>query len=102
MAKETCLGVVDVFLLKPFNEDLFFETIKKYDHVITLEEGFIHKGGLDSLVSNTLDKRDSYLKLRRLGFGEGYVFDMGSREHLHKLHNLDEESIIRTVKECLR
>ena len=93
------VGIVDIFILKPVNEKLLYETLKKYEFIITIEEAFINSGGLDSLISKVFFDNQSSLKLKRLGFNDKYVFDLGSRDHLHRLHNLDEESIIRTVKE---
>ncbi len=96
------VGVVDIFLLKPLDEGLFFETINKYKCIITLEEGFINKGGLDSLVSCVLDSKDSNIRLKRMGFEDAYVFDIGSRDYLHKLNKLDEESIIKNIKKMIK
>lgn len=96
------IGIIDTFLLKPLNENLFFESITGYKHVITLEEAFINKGGLDSLVSGILDKKNSNIKLKRMGFKDAYVFDIGSRDYLHKLNNLDEKSFIKIIKEILK
>lgn len=95
------IGVIDFFVLKPFNEELLFKLLNQYRGVITLEEAFINKGGLDSLVSSVLDRRNSYLRVKRMGFEDAYVFDMGSRDHLHKLNNLDEESIIKFIEDFL-
>src|SRR3989338_4123118 len=95
------IGVIDIFLLKPFNEDLFFELTSGYDCLITIEEAFINKGGLDSLISCALDRRNSNIRLKRIGIEDTYLFEMGNREHLHKLNKLDEESIIQTVKDVL-
>lgn len=102
MDRNISIGVIDVFLLKPLSEELFFESLSKYKCVITLEEAYINKGGLDSLVASILDRENSHIRLKRLGFKDFYVFDMGSREHLHKLNNLDEGSIIKTIEECQR
>ena|SRR3990170_2691807 len=96
------IGVIDVFLLKPFHGDLFLKLIDRYDYLITLEEAFINKGGLDSLVSCILDRKNSNIRLKRIGIEDVYTFDMGSREHLHTLNRLDEESIMRTVKNILK
>lgn len=93
------VGVIDVFLLKPLNEELLFDSIKKYDYIISLEEGFINSGGLDSLVSKILYDHESNIKLKRMGFKDKYVFDLGRRDYLHELNNLDEKSIIKAVKE---
>lgn len=92
------MGLIDVYMLKPFNEDAFFGVIEDYTHVITIEEAFINKGGLDGLVSKILGNHNSTIKHNRMGFGDAYVFDVGNRAYLHKLHNLDTESIADSVK----
>jgi transketolase len=103
MEKENIhVGVIDIFLLKPFSENLFFNLIKKYDCVITLEEAFINKGGLDSLVSCILNDNNSNMKMRKMGVEDRYIFESGSREYLHKMNKMDEDSIIRNIKEMLK
>lgn len=87
------VGVIDVFLLRPINEDLFYETSKRYQSMITLEEAFIHKGGLDSLVADILTTRGSGIRLAKMGFEDAYIFNVGSRDYLHKINKIDEESI---------
>ncbi len=98
MLKEYKIGVIDIFLLRPFNDNLFFNIISKYRYVITIEEAFINKGGLDGLVSSILDRKNSDIKLIRIGFEDKYVFDIGGRNYLHMLNNLDENSIIKVIK----
>lgn len=95
------VGVIDAFLLKPVNEVLLFNAIKQYKCIITLEEAFINKGGLDSLVSCILNSKNSNIRLRRMGFEDAFVFDIGSRDYLHKLNNLDEDGIIKNIKKIL-
>lgn len=97
------IGVVDIFLLKPLNEDLFFDAIKRYKWVVTLEEAFINKGGLDSLISSILDRNDieNSIRSKRLGFKDTYIFDIGDREYLHKLYGLDNDNIIKIIKKVL-
>jgi transketolase len=92
------VGLIDVFMIKPVDENQLFEAIKKYNFVVTIEEGFIKKGGLDSLIDGILTDRDSSIKLRRLGFSDDYVFDIGHRESLHKMKGLSEASIIENIK----
>ncbi|MCX9014270.1 MAG: hypothetical protein OIN89_05695 [Candidatus Methanoperedens sp.] len=96
------VGVIDIFLIKPFKEDIFFESIKQYRNLITLEEGFINKGGLDSLISGILENKKSKIILKRMGFGDSYTFEIGSRDYLHKLNNLDEDTIIENIKQILK
>jgi len=95
------VGVIDVFMLKPLSEVLLFNALKNYRYIITLEEGFINKGGLGSIVSEILTSRKAEVKLKSLGFSDAYVFEIGSRDYLHKLHKLDEESITMNIKKIL-
>ena len=92
------VGVLDVFLLKPVDENSLFEALKKYEYIITIEEAFINSGGLDSLISKILSDHQSSIKLKRLGINDKHVFEVGDRNYLHKLNNLDEESIIKIIK----
>lgn len=87
------IGVIDVFLLRPLDEKLLFKALNKYKFVITLEEAFINKGGLDSLIASILNKNNSSIKLSSFGFSDSYIFEIGNREYLHKLNKLDDVSI---------
>ena len=95
-------GVVDVFLLKPLNEELLYKTLSKYRHVVTMEEAFINKGSLDCIVADILRNYKSSAELIKLGFGDRYVFEVGNREYLHKLNGLDEESIYKKVRKIVK
>lgn len=96
------IGVIDVFLIKPLSEALFMKVVEKYQAVITLEEGFINNGGLDSLVLQLINQRGKGAKFKNIGFAGRYVFDIGSRDYLHKLNKLDENAIIKNIKALLR
>lgn len=96
------IGVIDVFVIKPMQEDLFFQALSRYKHIVTIEEAFINKGGLDSLVMGILNERGASIRLANKGFKDSYVFDIGSREYLHKLNNIDEKGIVEDVKGLLK
>lgn len=91
-------GFIDVFLLSFLDEKRLFNVLKDYAFVITMEEAFINKGGLDSLIASILDKNDSGIRLTRIGFNDRHVFDLGTRERLHQLNNIDEDSVIKKIK----
>ncbi|MCC6346060.1 MAG: transketolase [Nitrospirales bacterium] len=91
-------GVVDVFMLKPLDGELLYKSVGKYSHIATMEESFIDKGSLDSIVAEVLRSSRSQADLTKLGFGDRYVFEVGNREHLHKVNGLDEATIVRTLK----
>jgi transketolase len=97
--KDRKIGVIDMYILKPVDEGLLFNTLKRYKCIITIEEAFINKGGLDSLISNTINRRNAGIKLVNLGFDDKYIFKFGNRDFLSSLSNFGEEDIIRVIKE---
>lgn len=97
-AENINIGVFDIFLLKPLNADSLLEALSKYEHVITLEEAFINKGGLDSLISAILGNKGQNKRLIRMGFNDRYVFEVGDRQYLHKRNNLDEGAIVSNIR----
>jgi transketolase len=72
--------------------------LKKYRQVVTIEEGFIRKGGLDGIIADLAASGKLSLRVKSLGFEDAYVFDIGSREYLHALHHLDEPGIVNHIK----
>lgn len=95
------VGVIDVFFLKPINIDLLYNAIKNYKYIITIEEGFINKGGLDTIIANILMNKKEDIQLIRMGFDDTYVLEVGNRIHLHKKYGLDKENIVKTVHQCI-
>ena len=91
-------GVVDQFFLKPFNEEGLLEILRQYRHVVTMEESFINKGGLDTIIEHLCFSNRLFIGMTKLGFADKYVFDVGNREHLYKVNNLDMKSILETIK----
>lgn len=89
------IGLIDIFLLRPLDEKQLLKVISGYKTILTLEEGFINKGGLDSLISSIVSRNKLKIRQERLGFGDNYSFEVGSRDYLHKLYGLDESGIVK-------
>lgn len=94
-------GVVDVFMLKPLDEEALSQTLKKYDRLLTLEEAFIGKGGLDGLIASLLNRRGLKPRVKSMGFEDEYVFEMGGRAYLHKKLGLEKEHIMEKVRNLM-
>jgi transketolase len=90
-------GVIDLFMLKPLSESKLADAIRGYTHIVTMEESFIQKGSLDTIVGDILQGSGSEAVLTRCGFSDNYVFSVGNREHLHAVNGLDEDTIIATI-----
>lgn len=96
------VGVIDVTRLKPLQDAALFKALARYDQVVTLEEGFIGGGGLDTLISGILTDRASGIRLERVGFSDKFIFELGPRAYLHSLVGLDEPSVSRMVAKLNR
>ncbi|WP_298438378.1 transketolase C-terminal domain-containing protein [Geobacter sp.] len=91
------VGVVDLFLLKPANTGKLRQTLLKYRHIVTAEEGFVGNGGLDSLVAQLLNEDRRSVTLDHIGFNDRYVFELGTRDYLHARNGMDESAIMAAV-----
>jgi len=92
------IGLVDIFTMKRLNKNNLFSVLKNYRWIITLEEGFIGSGGLDGLIADLLSEKDSLIRLKKLGFKKGYVFENGDRLQLHRMNKIDGKSIKKIVE----
>ena len=102
LAEGIDIAVMDSFLLKPMNVQKLKEAIDGYRYVITLEESFVGKAGLDGMISGMIRKENLPSRFLGLGFSDKYVFDVGDREYLHSVNGLSIESISNTIKDFLR
>lgn len=92
------VGVIDMFKLKHFDSDKLMNILSRYQHLITIEEGFIGGGGLDAAISTLLTDNRSTITLDRLGFNDSYVFELGTRDQLHGLSNMDNQAIADRIR----
>lgn len=90
------VGVIDLYRLKPINEELLIKIICNSKQLITLEENSI-VGGIGSIVSELLVSRDNYIPLKRIALEDKQYFDNGNRQWLHEYYKLDISSIVRVI-----
>lgn len=92
------VGLIDLILLKGYNEELLTSKLKKYKKIITMEEGFIGKGGLDSIINHLIVKNQFNIKVKNMGLQDKYIFHIGSREYLHGKNGVDEKGVIEQIE----
>lgn len=91
------VGVIDVYRLKPVSEELLVDIIGRYKKIITLEEGFVDNGGLDSIVMKTIARNRLDCIVKCLGFKDAYAFDIGGRESIYEKHGLGDAAVMQAV-----
>lgn len=91
------ISVVDLFLLHPINEKKLLHIIKKYKKIVILDENTFN-GGISSIISSLMIKNSVIRKTKFICLPNEHCFSYGSRAWLHKNFNLDEESILKSLK----
>lgn len=95
-------AVVNVSIVKPFNEEEFLKKIKKSRLLVTVEEHNV-QGGLGGILSEVMTKNGIGKRLVRIGlndaFAEGYSND---QKILRKQNRLDAESIVKEIVEVFQ
>lgn len=94
-------GIVDLYRLKPVNEDLLLAAIRLTPRVVTLEEQSI-VGGVGSIISEILADRGVNLSLKRIGIADKSCTGYGDRDWMHSHFGLDVDSITRTIREWMQ
>ena len=94
----TEIGVVDMFRLKDPDRGKLKGCLAGYRKLVTLEEGFIWRGGLDSLVASLDLDTQTPRQLHPVGFDDSYVFEVGDRKHLHEVAGLGVDAIAGQVR----
>jgi len=78
------VGVVDLFDIANFNDGAMISLLKDYKGLVTMEEGFRGRGGVDSMMFEFIARHHLNLSLLNLGVEGGYRFELGSRQELHE------------------
>ena len=92
------VGVIDLFSLSCFSTKELIDVLQPYAGIVTLEEGFQGRGGLDALISTFAARHNLSARLLMIGVEGSYRFDLGSREYLHKNVGIDVGSVFERVK----
>lgn len=89
-------GVVDLYRIKPLNEELLLKAVKKSGRILSIEENFV-SSGVGSILSSFITEQHSDIKLKHIGIPNRYLPPGRSRETLQRLCGLDVDSIVRTT-----
>ena len=60
------------------------EELRHYQTVVSMEEGFAGRGGLDALLYEFMGRNEIDVRLINIGVEGGYRFELGTRAELHE------------------
>ncbi len=89
----------DMRFVKPIDEELLHNIFKKFNKIITLEDGTV-VGGLGSAVLEFMSKNNYTAKVVRLGIPDKFI-EHGTQQELYKECGYDAESIYQEIKRIL-
>ncbi len=89
-------ALYNMIFIKPLDEDLLREIGKKFNRVITVEDG-VKNGGFGSAITEFFNDNDIPMIVKRLGLPDKFV-EHGTPEELYALCGLDKDSIKEEIK----
>lgn len=88
-------AIYDMRFAKPLDEEMLHEVFKKFDKVITVEDGCL-QGGFGSAVIEFMSDHGYTSRIKRLGIPDE-VIEHGSQDELQKLCGFDPEGIYQAT-----
>jgi 1-deoxy-D-xylulose-5-phosphate synthase len=83
--------------LKPLDEDILHEVGQKFKRIVTVEDG-VRTGGLGTAVLEWMSDHGYSPSITRLSLPDNFV-EHGTVDELQKIVGIDEQSIIKAIKE---
>lgn len=90
----------DMRFLKPLDEEMLHEIGKKFDRIVTVEDGVI-QGGFGSAVLEFMADNNYTIQIKRIGIPDSFI-EHGTPEELHHMLGLDREGITNTILSDLK
>jgi len=91
------VGVIDLFDLSKFDETKLNAEFSTYHGVVTMEEGFSGRGGLDAMMFDHIARHGLTLPMLNIGVTGGYRFEIGERQTLHEQVGIGVQAVVDKV-----
>lgn len=92
------VGVIDLFDLARFSAPELQQALQGYHGIVSLEEGFRGRGGMDSLLFEFIARRGLPTKMLNLGVEGAYRFELGTRSELHEKVGIGLQAVLNSVR----
>ncbi len=95
----TEIGHFNMRFVKPLDVDMLHKIFKKYDKLITIEDGVVI-GGFGSAILEFASENNYSNSIKRLGVPDNFI-EHGKVDELHKMVGLDKQSIFSTINSLI-
>ena len=96
------IAVIDLFDLARFDAPSLIKMLSQYRAIISMEEGFSGRGGVDSLLFDFLANQDLNIPLLNIGVQAGYRFELGTRQELHEQVGIGPIVVLNRIEHFLK
>ena len=94
------IGHYNMIFVKPLDEKLLHTIFKKYNEIITIEDGCL-QGGFGSSILEFASDNNYKNNISRLGISDKFIHH-GTQDELWKECGIDTASIVKKVEQLLR
>lgn len=91
------VGIIDLFDISKFDTDELQKVLANYTTVVTMEEGFRGRGGVDAMMFEFIARRKMNLKMLNIGVDGAYHFELGSRTELHEQVGIGVDVVTQNI-----
>lgn len=95
------IGVIDLIDLTNFLQPEFLASISKYKTIVSMEEGFKGRGGMDAMLFDLFAEKGLNKKFVNIGVNGGYRFELGTRNELHEQVGIGPCAVLDKVRKFL-
>src|SRR5207249_9919030 len=92
------IGVIDLIDLTGFDRAAFEQDVSTTRGIVTLEEGFRGRGGMDALFFDMYARSPRPKRVLNIGVEGGYQFNLGTRADLHEAAGIGVDAVMATVR----
>lgn len=91
------VGIIDLFNLSRFSEAGLIDAFMPYQALVSLEEGFQGRGGLDALLSEFIRQQSLDHQMLNIGVEAAYHFELGTRDQLHEHVGIGPKAVTKRI-----
>jgi transketolase len=96
------VGVIDLFDISNFAADELQAALSSYAGIVTLEEGFRGRGGVDAMLFEFIARRGLTARMLNIGVEGAYRFELGTRAELHEQVGIGPEAVLQSVTKFIQ
>jgi len=89
-------GVIDLYRIKPLNEELLIRLLEGRKKIVTIEENIL-TGGLGSVIGTLMMENNIVCPFKRFAIKDQFCFQSGPRDWMQEHYGLGLENIVESI-----